>query len=381
MRKLSLKGLLITGITLLTLVITITQIAAAGNNPSIIPDKSVVVKKVHASKIKQLVQNENGDILVREYLSSMKLKDILETAAEFADEGHLISSGLLLSPYYQKELDKNPQISEINKVILDKNYNEIFRAFVLDGITNSKTIEGYKNNEIINTMMSIISDPLEKPYIRRFALLKLRKQPNNIELRKELIKIFKDENAPAEVRGASITAMRRIEDPNFQEVVDDVLNNYTNYHGEIIRYAAIEAAKSKKNKNYYTKLLSKIAKETNNKEVYGSTIFSLGIVGGPDAVKAIVDNYGRFGDDLSCNSALKRNYKSIISLIDLNQPIENITVGIKAAKYAGLTPAIDALQLIVNNSPDKNIVNQAQDAINYIKSNPATDNYHKWEVD
>jgi len=349
------------------------------------PDKSIIVKKNHSTKINQLYSNGNGKE-VHDYLSTLGLKDILETAAEFAEEGHLSSSGLLLSPYLQKELDKKPALTEIEKIILDKDFNYNFRAFVLDGITHSKTIKGFNDDQIINTMLSIAKDSSEKGFLRRFALLNLR-APNSYykkgttDTQSELIDIFNDKNTPAEVRGAAITAMHRTGDPNFLTAVEEVLNSSSNHPDELIRCAAIEAAKSKKNKDSYTQKLREIANKTQNKDVYGSTIFSLGIIGSSDAVIAILDNYGRFEDNLSCDSALKRNYKTIISMINLNQPQKNIVLAIKAAKVAGLTPALEALEQIVASSQDQSLINIAKDAISYIKSNPASDNYQKWEVE
>jgi hypothetical protein len=384
-RKIVLVLLICTSLVCTSLIAK-SSYSLADDKYHIIPDKNIINEKVHINKLSQLNKLENGTNEVQSYLSNLSLKELLETSAEFANEGQLNDLGLVLSPHLQKKLDKNVPLNEVKEILTDINNNDIFRYFVLDGVKHSKNLKnnlkGYEQPEIIDAMLTVANNTKESAYIRRNMLLSLKAENSfsrEENLNSEIFSIFKDTSAPPEVRGAAITAMHRTGDPNFEYAIQEVFNNYKEFPAKTVQSAIFEAAKTKKNQDVYIPILRKIASETDSEELYGSTILSLGICGGPDAVKAIMENCGRFERNLGCKSALKRNYKTILSMLDLTQSKDIILTGISAAKIAGLTPTIESLEMISLNCGDQELINKSLEAIEYIKNNPASNNYEKME--
>lgn len=326
---------------------------------------------------------------IQDYLSERNPKELFEIAAEFGEQGHLDQSGLLLSPYFKKMWNENNiSPNDVCNIILDKSYNRIFRMFILDSFNHSEKMKGAELNEGINTMLTIAQDNTESAEIRRFALLNLCKPGSyakqndlNQDLKSELLQIFNDKTAPPAVRGAVLTAMRRTKDPNFENTINTIFSKYSAYPEITLRYAAIEAAKSKLNKDTYSRYLITMINETDNPELYSRLIYSLGIIGGTDAVKTIESNYERFNETRICRSALQKNYKTILSMLNLEKPKATILSGINAAKIGSISPAIESLLQIIENSNDQEIIAEAKDALNYVKANPSSDNYYKWEDD
>lgn len=289
---------------------------------------------------------------------------------------------MLLSPYLQKKLDGNTPLDDINEILINTNNNDIFRYFILDCVVHSKNLKGYEKPEINDAILTIANNSTESSYLRRNVLLNLIGENSFKRQRRsqsEIIGIFKDESVSPEVRGAAITAMHRTCDPNFNYAIQEVFKDYNEFPPKTVQYAVIEAAKTKNNQDIYIPILTKIAAETDDEELYGSTIFSIGICGGTEAVKSIINNYGRFEEEPLCNSALKRNYKPILSMLDVNQSKDILLCGISAAESAGITPAIESLEIISVNTQDEEIKEKSLKAIEYIKSNPSSENYEKME--
>ena len=275
-------------------------------------------------------------------------------------------------------------LNEVQEILTDVNYNDVFRYFVLDCIKHSKCFKGNEKPEIINALLSVANNSKESAYLRRNMLLSLKSEGSftfkpQAQAKSEIIGIFQDTSAPAEVRGAAITAMHRTGDPNFNYAIQEVFSNYKDFPAKTVQYAVIEAAKTKANPDLYIPILRAIASETSDEELYGGTILSLGIYGGTNAVEAVMDNYGRFDNNPICKSALKQNYKTILSMLNLGQPKDVILMGISASELAGLTPAIESLEKIAVNSDDQILKSKSLEAIEYIKNNPTSDNFEKME--
>lgn len=93
-----------------------------------------------------------------------------------------------------------------------------------------------------------------------------------------------------------------------------------------------------------------ILQTTKNEKIYKSTIYSLGLVGTPNSIEALVEHC-KVPEDISF--ALPMNEKTIISMIKVNQPQNLVKAGIEAAKLLGFGTFVQPLSIIIRNIQTK----------------------------
>ncbi|MBC2581541.1 hypothetical protein [Clostridium sp. DJ247] len=349
-----------------------------------LPDLQDIKTLKHIKKIESLKLSGNKDEQnqsVKDYLSKLNSKELLETAAEIAeiDKDNFEKSAMIVVPYIKKKWGNTPP-SDAIKVVKDKKYDSKFRIFVLDGMTmlgNEKVVD---SASIIEDLKLIATDTSEDKNLRRYALLKLRKSGEINHAKLQLASIVNNESEPAEIRGAALTAMRRTEDPELNTSLQIIISNADKYEGIVLRHAMVESAKNGSIKQYIH-AIKKIAETTNDYEVYQSAIYALGLSGGLDEIKAITSVYGAHNNKDICNFALRKNENTVLSMLSLNQSKETIISGIKAAKLANIPSAIPLLNEIKSNSKDQEILNEIKSATDTIDINNKIngDVQKKWE--
>ena len=341
-------------------------------------DQGAIDGRIHINKIDELF-NENDIDGLEEYMSSLNLKELLETGAELGEESRINSAGMFLAVYIEDKIVIE-ELDMLMSVISNKRYDGVYRSFILDAV-NCSDFYDMEKEKINDLKLSIGADKEESEDIRRYALLSLCERwmySNDDSGKSILLEIFNDINTPSKVRSAALTAMNRTGDPNFKEAVDNALNNFEDYDDLTIRHAMIELAKyDGVDPLEYVVKYGDIVRTTDNEANYKSGIYALGLLGGEESIAVIVSNYGRFGNNRICDYALKSSYNDIKSMIDLNKPKDTILIGIEAARLGEISIALDALKILEDNSEDEDIMNNSREAIEYIKANPTVDNYEK----
>lgn len=388
----TLKKIIVGSIASLVILGSVASIQSVqANVVNIVPDKEVIKSRVHLKQIQTYkgIQDKDQQIkAINRYLSQLDIKGLLETAAEINSNGNLEQEGQIIVPHIKKAWQNGVPYKDISSVVKDKAHNPKFRIFVLDGITNSANQQGYESPDVIDTILSIAQDNSDNEDVRRYALLKLRKPgaftknaSTGVAAEKsELFSVFNEQATPAKVKGAAITAMRRTKDPNFEGTLNAVLSNPEKYPSIVIRHAVLDAAKGGLGKNFITQLRN-LAETTTDADLFGSTVFALGLTTGPEAVNTIVSTYGKFGSESIARFSLIRNQKIILSMLDLNQSYEILSAGIKAAEIIKLRSSIGLLEDIAVNSRNPELRNAAKIAAEEIKTSPEQlpDNFYKWE--
>lgn len=327
---------------------------------------------------------QNDPKLIDQYLSSLSTKELLETAAEMANEGAYVLSqdGMIIVKYLEEKWASGVPIEQLDTIIKDKTNNKEFRAFLIDWMEKRKS-----DNQIeamVDTLLSIGVDKTEDENLRQYAFLKLRKLSDNPDIKqsqyKSLESIFYDSSTPPTVKGAILTTMRRTGHPNLQNAINSVMSNSTQNAGIVLRHAVVAGVKSKQYDNISQ--IKELSLTTQDPEVYGTMVYALGLINSEEAVKAIVSVYGRFNNRDIGNYALESNQKTILSMLDVNKPNETIVTGITAANLAKLPCATDNLQALITYGPTQEIRNKAQVALNEINATPKSafpSNSNKWE--
>ncbi|WP_424765556.1 hypothetical protein [Paenibacillus sp. sgz302251] len=163
---------------------------------------------------------------------------------------------------------------------------------------------------------------------------------------------------------------------NTEKQISNILKNPNKYNEQSVRIAVVKSAKDGYGEKYIVEMAT-ILQTTNNKEIYGSTIYALGIIGTTSAVKALMEHYN---DPEDIMFVLKTNENTIISMLDKNQPLSTITTGIEATKLLGFESFINPLSNIINEYPNKEIQKKATEALEQISQSPKKNN-PKFNID
>lgn len=355
---------------------------------SIIPRTAQVESRIHTKKITSLIEGvseEEKASTIHKYLAGLDTRELIETAAEMAADNQLETSVVILVPYIKKRWATSVPVAEVCEMVSNKMYDAKLRAFLIDITTKIKNLSDAETLRIEATILVVAQDEKSDIGLRRYALLQLRK-PNSSQhvtrgSESELMRIFTNTETPPEVKGAAITAMRRTKDPALESVIDTVLKAKEDFPTIVVRHAVVASAKSGLSKKYIEEL-KKITNTTVDPELYASTIYSLGITGGQDAIAAIVADYGRHGNERIGWMALRQNEKTILSMIELSQPIEIINIGIEAARLGEIVTSVSQLQAIAAKHPEKTLRDKATEVLKVLESLGNTDTHsrpNKWE--
>ena len=161
-----------------------------------------------------------------------------------------------------------------------------------------------------------------------------------------------------------------------EKQISNILKNPDKYNEQSVRIAVVKSAKEGYGGKYIEEMAT-ILQTTSNEEIYGSTIYALGIIGTPAAVKALMEHYN---DPENIIYALKMNESTIISMLDKIQPQSIITAGIEATKLLGFDSFINPLSNIINEYQNTEIQERAAEAREQISQNPQKNN-PKFNID
>ncbi len=162
---------------------------------------------------------------------------------------------------------------------------------------------------------------------------------------------------------------------NTESVITSVISNPIKYSNNNICYCLHRAAESDYGKNYVAEM-ELIAEETKDRDVYNMTISALSKIGNKKAVKAVVLSQNKY----NLSWALRRNHKTIMSMLKIDESKDIIEAGIDVARILRYENYIEPLQYIIENIKDKSLLAKAEIALKEIKEKPKKRN-PKWDID
>jgi hypothetical protein len=367
---------------------------------SIKPDKTAILNRIHTKQMELAIKLDSGKSTNRslyDYLTKLNTKELLEIAGEFSEDGRLERTGLVLLPHFKKKWEGKVPLTEIREMVLDKTYSPKFRAFLMDITPRIASLTTQENVQFEESILAVAKNKDNDPNLRRYALLQMRGKSNlQIQIPKkgqtskqveklssELLTIFNDSNSPSKVKGASITAMRRKGDPTFEKTVINILSNPSQYSDIVIRHAVVSAAKSKSVKELLPQI-ENIARSTDSPEVYASSMYALGIIGNTDAIVALVSVFGRHGNERIGGAALRKNQRTMMLMLDPDQPADLIETGLAAVRLSTVQGVKKNLQKLTTSGPTEEIRFKAAEIIKelYKKENSTDEKLlNKWDAD
>lgn len=153
----------------------------------------------------------------------------------------------------------------------------------------------------IEQVKKVIENKSDDAGLRRYALLQLNKENareiNSLNKQSSSIDlngIFEDDSEPVEVRSAAVTAMRKLEDPNFSTALD-TMSEIENMDDPLLRSFLTSAAHPKELDTYF-EVVKQILAQTKDQDIFENAIYALGVSGGEDAVRLVMQNTDKFGD-------------------------------------------------------------------------------------
>ncbi|MGF7046442.1 hypothetical protein J2T13_000918 [Paenibacillus sp. DS2015] len=345
------------------------------------PDKASVEKKVHSTKIKSFY---NDMTLTKDYLGTLNEKELLEAVAEYStEEDNTFNTSLaIISPHLKNKMQGGIHTQELELEVKNKSYNKINRLFLIDLYSNMKSQD--QNDFVSETLLTLATDTSENDDIRAYALGELKEESRSKAKKdkqdKILVDLFNDATTPNKVKGNTLTAMRRTNNPYLAVAIHDVIDNYEQKDSLLIRSAVVTAGKSRQN-NVAIKI-EQIAKNTLDPKVYASSVYALGLLRNEESLKSILEVYGKYNNSDIGNGALIMNEKLILNMLDNNQSKDNVLYAIKAAELISLHSALEKLKEISNHSLDSELRTKAIDAfnkINEVQRSAFPSNTEKWE--
>lgn len=361
--------------------VSITQATQASTQETIQPDKATIDKKIHSNKLKSF----NYDMKLTEaYLSQLNAKELLEVVAEYSteDDNTFNDSIGMISPHLKNKMKGGIYTQQLDEILKDKTNNKKYRVFLIDLYSNLKSPD--QNDFVSETLLTLATDKSENEDIRSYALGEL-KQESKDKVKKDkqdkaLRDHFYDATTPDKVKANILTAMRRTNNPYLYEAITSVLDKYEQKDPLLVRHALVSGAKSGMYKD--TNKIKFIAKNTLNSEVYASSVYALSLLRNEEALKAVIEVYGKHNNNDIGYFALISNQKLILNMLDNNQSKENLLDAIKASELINLHAALDKLQEIANSNSDSEVRSKANDAFNKINNIPRSafpSNADKWE--
>lgn len=370
------------------------------NDPSSIkPSLASVQKFNHVDKLLSF-ENQNSlqrsastqvdaDATLRQqvtYLKSLNSNDLIETLGELSlyDEKNFERYAEVILPELKQKWDGTVP-NEITDIFADSSYSPKFRAFALDTLVSSGQQLAPDN---VQQIKDVIQDKSENTDLRVFALKNMQAdsmvQARTAMASKEqsfnLLAILQDENEPAEVRAASVTAMRKLNDPNFQTALDMLATTKGSEDDLLLRTLFTSAAHAGILENY-GELVQEVLDESNDQELFESAVYAIGVQGGEDAVLTVMNSVGKFsgtGEDI-IRFALLSNTNDILSLLDSDDE-QDVVIAIQAAEMIYFGEAYDKIKAIHATSNNPEVIQAAEQALKNIDPNELIDpnNNRKW---
>lgn len=386
--------------TSILLISTIVPAALALNDASkesisfVKPNIKALKDLDHVEKLKSLnngqslnlLMGENSEVLLErqnEYFKTLNGNELFETLGELSiyDENNFERYAESILPHLYKEWGETVPV-EVFDVMTEKEYNPKLRALTIDILANGSGLDKGGFDKI----KTVIEDKSEDKNLRRYALLQLEPQ-KNVKLSAEIAaekpiklkEIYDDLSEPVEVRAASITAMRRLSDPNFKVVLTS-LSKSENMNDPLLRNFVTSAAKVGELDNY-TEVVDKILNETKDDQVFESTIYALGIEGSEEAIKLVVEHQGKFkgnAEEVGKYSLLQN--LSIISSMLKSQSDAKIITALKASEIINYGEVYSEIKQIQNDSKNPEVIQAAEHALKTIIPGNLVDEFNsgKW---
>jgi hypothetical protein len=288
-------------------------------------------------------------------------RNTLDQVTQLAKDGRIESAARALAQNLSGNWRESLSFDEITAVVRNSSAEMRLRTLLIDILIHTGDLTADEKDRLSQTLLAVAESPDTDNSLRRYALLGLRDgmaRDQTIRLQN----IAERPETPPEVRGASITALRRTGAETHNTFVSKILDNAATADTEVLRHAVVSAAKGGMAANRIG-TLREIAMTTKSADLYASTVYALGMVGTQEAVAAIMDVVGGYDNEHIVRYALRNSQEVILKMLAVGQTPKMVATGIQAARRGGIRTAIQPLTILRDTHSEASIRSDANDAI------------------
>jgi hypothetical protein len=251
-------------------------------------------------------------------------------------------------------------LSEIDDTKQDVSYRGLLADFVRYKIRYTGKDDLFNN---IPFFKKIIKDSNQQATIRRNIITALTKIYLKNDLKDSAIDIIpfytdivKDKNEDPKVIAQVIDSLSRLKYDGINEELLDILANWKIEDPFKVRSASENLGRAKEGRAIT--LLIDIVNSTENMDLFVTAVYSLELMGSPEMIEPLLNNYDRFGvmGRSACRGALRKNKELLIKIITKGKtgPIIPSIIALGKIKEKSALPYLNSL--LRDNALDRSII-------------------------
>jgi len=315
--------------------------------------------------MKLLEENPNEDS-VRLFIESLTDDAILELMEYFCSNNQFSAIEALLIPALKKKWGADVPFERLAILAADQKRAVLFRTMLTDIICSFRGIITQADRELIVThLVPILLDKTQDEELRRISIMKLSNVLNPEVNEKNVysdgfLNILGDITESPKVKGACVTALRRLNDKRAVPILMDKCLNYSDENGSLFnRHAVVALAKYAKQGGIDSPAdaIGNVMKNTKDDRTYGSAVYALSLLGDLEFVRLLPElikssEYHQNPEErISVESALVGHRKAIIEALD-HEDRNYVLAGVKACTLITMPGASQKLESLAKRNPE-----------------------------
>lgn len=315
---------------------------------------------------KALLQDKPDRASIRRFLDSLSIEQLMDLMEYFCETDQFAFVEGMLVPYLSNRWGKDVPFAFLLESATDKERAVLFRTVLTDIICCSRGITTLTDRDVIAShLIPIAVDKTEDKEFRKIVIMKLSSvlQIGVSEPTRYLdtfLGLLQDTTESSRVRGASVTALRRLEDKRAVPILMDKCLDYTDEEDtSFARHAVVALAKYAKKDAIESPAdaIGTVIRTTENDRVYGSAVYALSLLDGKDFLRIlpdVIDSFQHHPNQAaqdSVESALAKHGKAILEALD-HEDRRYILAGVTACTLVPMPEAKERLEGIAQKLPE-----------------------------
>ncbi len=369
----------------ISLISTSVLLSFANVNDYRAPDIQQIKEKQHYKKIIGIKEKNEFDT----YVNTLNKSELILTIAEFADELEKANNPVSMRMF--ADVTKNKLINELTEsdyisFVENKDYSDLFKAYMIDCYSYSKHKNNKKNTDKFdNSLRTIVKDSSENQKLRFYALASMDNLDNNdIDMLKKIID-SKEQNEILKAR--SLKELKKINEQETYPIIKQIIKDHKNYSDKEVGMSIDLLTRSSSSliseldgEDHKVDIIENFIKESNNYITINSSIRSLGNIKTQNSVKAVINNREKVQENSVIAYYINKNYLTVEKMLEITNDIETIKIGLECVGIAPFKSFMPKLEILANNCSDEEVKNQAKNLITKVNEHSYERNI-KWDED
>lgn len=288
------------------------------------------------------------------YVRATSDRDLLQLSYELCEQGAIEAWGVILSAELNQRWANTPPTDDLAREIERDSSDPSYRAFLLDLLRHQCKAHPEARARTNKACLKVGRSDAAPAWLRRFALLKIAPADipvaTSVEMAATLVLLVNDAAAPADARGAALSALQRVDDDLFVAIASVILSRPSEYQIPLVRHAMYAAGRSPHALDFVASLGS-IAASTEDASVFSTAVASLGEIGTVESLGHVVAVRGRFGQTRICDAVLRQRVARLQAMLASDADEKHLMIAVLAAEHAALADLRPALESLARRLP------------------------------